>query len=67
MRSGWKFRALVEPTPKKFRVVFNGGRNQMQFFTEAEAKAFAIENSGTVEPITPRQFVLQPANRRGAA
>lgn len=67
MTTGWQFRALVEPTPKKFRVVFNGGRNQMQFFTEAEAEAFATQNGGTVEPITPRQFVLQPANRRGAA
>ncbi len=67
MRTGWQFRALVEPTLKKFRVVFNGGRSQMQFFTEAEAEAFATQNGGTVEPITPRPFILQPANRRGAA
>lgn len=61
MSDNWQFKAAVEPTVKKFRVVFAGGKRQMQFFTEAEAATFAAENDGTVEPIMRRPFVLQRA------
>lgn len=61
MSDNWQFKAAVEPTVKKFRVVFAGGKRQMQFFTEAEAAMFAAENGGTVEPIVRRPFVLQRA------
>lgn len=61
MTASWQFKALVEPTTRKYRVVFNGGKNQMQFFTEREADAFAAANGGVVEPITTRRFTLPPA------
>lgn len=60
MRSDWNFRALVEPTTRKYRVVYDRGKRQMQFFTEHEAETFAAANGGTVEPITARRFTLPP-------
>jgi hypothetical protein len=61
MSSNWNFKALVEPTTKKFRVVFDRGMREMQFFTEGEANTFAAEHNGTVEPIVRRPFQLQRA------
>ena len=61
MNANWNFRALVEPTTRKYRVVYDRGKRQMQFFTEAEADTFAAKNGGTVEPITTRRFALPPA------
>lgn len=59
MSPSWQFKALVEPTLKQWRVVYDRGRRQVQFFTEREAAAFASANGGTVELITPRPFTLQ--------
>lgn len=59
MSPSWQFKALVEPTLKQWRVVYDRGRRQVQFFTEREAAAFASANGGTVEPITPLPFTLQ--------
>lgn len=61
MSDNWQFKAMVEPTARKFRVVFAGGKREMQFLTKVAADKFAAENSGTVEPIVRRPFVLQRA------
>ena len=37
MSPNWSFKALVEPTARKYRVVFAGGKKQMTFLTEDAA------------------------------
>lgn len=61
MSPNWSFKALAEPTARKYRVVFAGGKKQMTFLTENAADKFAASKGGTVEPIVPRQFTLQRA------
>jgi len=61
----WPFRAQVEPSGKRWEVVYyshlHGREGVMRFVDEIAAKEFAHLNNGTVREIKPQPFRLQRA------
>ncbi len=57
----WHFKALVEPSAKRWRVVSADGKTEMPFHAEAPARAYAEKHGGRVEERVSRPFQLQEA------
>lgn len=57
----WHFKALVEPSAKRWRVVSADGRTEMPFHLEEHARAYAAKHGGRVVERVSRPFNLQEA------
>ena len=42
----WHFKALVEPSAKRWRVVSADGKTEMPFHAEGPARAYAAKSAG---------------------
>lgn len=57
----WHFKALVEPSAKRWSVVSADGKTEMPFHTEEHARRYAEKHGGRVEERVERPFKLQKA------
>ena len=57
----WHFKAAVEPTVRRWRVVSADGRTEMPFHLEEHARADAAKHGGRVVERVARPFKLQGA------
>ena len=57
----WHFKAAVEPTVRRWRVVSADGRTEMPFHLEEQARRYAEKHGGRVEERVARPFKLQEA------
>jgi len=55
----WHFKALVEPSARRWRVVSADGKTEMPFHAEEPAQAYAAKHGGRVEERVARPFTLQ--------
>ncbi len=62
LRNGkWHFKALVEPSAKRWRVVSADGKTEMPFHAEGPARTYAAKHGGRVEERIARPLKLQEA------
>lgn len=55
----WHFKALVEPSARRLRVVSADGKTEMPFHAEEPARAYAEKHGGRVVERVARPFTLQ--------